>query len=177
VKIIDSSIHDVKIIVPNVFHDSRGSFFESFNQKAFEAAGINAVFVQDNQSESSKNVLRGLHFQKPPFEQGKLVRVVNGAVLDVVVDMRKYSPTFGKYFSCELNTINKHLLWVPPGLAHGFITLTDNTIFVYKCTNFYNKPSESGIRWNDPDLAIDWGVNMPLVSEKDAILPFWKDLI
>jgi dTDP-4-dehydrorhamnose 3,5-epimerase len=176
VKLIETTLPDVKLIAPAVFNDSRGSFFESYNQKAFDAVGINAAFVQDNQSESSKDVLRGLHFQRPPFEQGKLVRVVRGAVMDVVVDMRKSSPTLGQYYSCELNTENKYMLWVPPGFAHGFITLIDHTIFVYKCTNFYHKPSEGGIKWNDPDLAINWGVSNPLVSEKDNILPSWKDI-
>ena len=175
-KIIDSSIPDVTIIAPAVFADSRGSFFESFNQKAFDATGIRATFVQDNQSASSRNVLRGLHFQRPPYEQGKLVRVVSGAVLDVVVDMRKDSPTFEKYFACELNTDNKYMLWVPPGFAHGFLTLADDTIFVYKCTNFYNKASEGGIRWNDPDLAINWGTANPLLSDKDNVLPSWKEI-
>lgn len=175
-KIIESSIPDVKIVVPDVYKDSRGSFFESYNKNSFEKLDIKEIFVQDNQSESSKDVLRGLHFQKPPFDQGKLVRVVSGAVMDVVVDIRSGSPTFGKYFSCELNTDNKYMLWVPTGFAHGFVTLAENTIFVYKCTNFYNKASESGIRWDDPELAINWGISKPLVSEKDAILPSWSEV-
>lgn len=175
-KLLDTPIQDVKIIIPDVFHDSRGSFFESYSQRHFETLGLKEIFIQDNQSESSRNVLRGLHFQNAPFEQGKLVRVVNGAVLDVVVDIRRNSPTFGKNFTYELSNENKHMLWIPPGMAHGFVTLSDNTIFVYKCTAFYNKASESGIRWNDPDLNINWGIKDPLVSEKDSVLPFWKDI-
>lgn len=175
-KIIDSSIKEVKIIVPDVYQDSRGSFFESFSQRSFEALGINEHFVQDNQSLSSKNVLRGLHFQKAPYEQGKLVRVITGAVLDVAVDMRKNSPTYEKYFAYELNAANKHMLWIPHGFAHGFLTLADDTIFVYKCTNFYNKVSESGIKWDDADIAINWGVTNPLVSDKDNALPSWKEI-
>ncbi len=175
-KVIDTPLKEVKIIIPDTYEDTRGSFFESFNEKSFQALGVHAIFVQDNQSASSKNVLRGLHFQKAPYEQGKLVRVITGGVLDVVVDMRKDSPTFGKYFSCELNAVNKHMLWVPTGFAHGFLTLADDTIFVYKCTNFYNKASEGGIKWNDPDLAINWGISNPLVSEKDTILPAWKNV-
>lgn len=175
-KIIDTSILEVKIIVPDVYQDSRGSFFESFSQRSFEALGINSNFVQDNQSSSSKNVLRGLHFQKAPHEQGKLVRVITGAVLDVAVDIRKDSPTYEKYFAYELNSTNKHMLWIPPGFAHGFLTLADSTIFFYKCTDFYYKSAESGIKWNDPDLGINWGITNPLVSDKDNILPSWKEI-
>jgi len=173
-KIIETSIPEVKLLAPVVYKDTRGSFFESYNQNFFEAIGINATFVQDNQSESLKHVLRGLHFQKAPFEQGKLVRVISGAVLDVAFDMRKDSPSFEKYVACELNTVNKYMLWIPPGFAHGFLTLADNTIFSYKCTNFYNKASEGGIKWNDPDIGINWGVANPRLSEKDAALPWWK---
>lgn len=159
------------IIEPKVFADSRGYFFESYNDLLCERLGISSAFCQDNESFSSRHVLRGLHFQNPPYEQGKLVRVVLGSVLDVVVDIRKNSPELGKTFSIELNSENKKMLWIPPGFAHGFITLSDNTIFLYKCTKSYNKESESGIIWNDKTLNIDWGIQNPLVSEKDLLLP------
>jgi dTDP-4-dehydrorhamnose 3,5-epimerase len=124
-----------------------------------------------------KGVLRGLHFQAPPFAQGKLVRVMKGAVLDVAVDIRKNSPTYGQWASIELTESNKWMYWVPPGFAHGFVTLDDSTVFFYKCTNMYNKASEGSIRWNDPDLNIDWGIDSPLLSEKDQTAPFFKDFI
>lgn len=137
------------------------------------AQGIDHNFVQDNESKSMKGVLRGLHFQRPPFAQGKLVRVMKGAVLDVAVDLRKSSPTFGQWASIELTEDNKFMYWVPPGFAHGFVTLEDNTVFFYKCTNVYNKESEGSLRWNDPTLNIDWGVAEPLLSEKDKIAPLF----
>jgi dTDP-4-dehydrorhamnose 3,5-epimerase len=118
-----------------------------------------------------KGVLRGLHFQLPPFDQGKLIRVIRGAVLDVAVDIRRNSPTFGKWISVELSEENKQLCWIPSGFAHGFVTLTDDTVFSYKCTNYYNKPSERSIRWNDPGLSIEWGIENPLLSQKDAAAP------
>jgi dTDP-4-dehydrorhamnose 3,5-epimerase len=139
--------------------------------------GIDQNFVQDNESKSQKNVLRGLHFQKPPFAQGKLVRVIRGAVLDVAVDIRKSSPTFGKWASIELTQDNKWMYWVPPGFAHGFVTLEDNTTFFYKCTNMYNKESEGSILWNDPDLNINWQTDQPILSEKDKTSPLFKDFI
>ncbi|MGZ3864838.1 MAG: dTDP-4-dehydrorhamnose 3,5-epimerase [Bacteroidia bacterium] len=160
-------IEGLLVIKPRVFEDERGYFFESFNEKLLEEAGLKAKFVQDNQSLSQKNVLRGMHFQAPPYAQGKLVRVIKGSALDVVVDIRKASPTYGKTFSIELNEQNKTMLWVPEGFAHGFCTLQDNTIFYYKCTNYYNKASEGSIAWNDPDLNIAWNVTDPLLSEKD----------
>ena len=160
-------IDGLLVIKPKVFEDERGYFFESFNEKLLEQAGLHANFVQDNQSLSQKNVLRGLHFQAPPFAQGKLVRVIKGSALDVVVDIRKNSPTYGKSFSIELNEQNKAMLWVPEGFAHGFCTLLDNTIFYYKCTNYYNKASEGSIAWNDPGLKIDWNISDPVLSEKD----------
>ncbi len=132
-------------------------------------------FVQDNESKSQKDVLRGLHFQNPPFEQGKLVRVVKGAVLDVAVDIRKDSGTYGEWLSQELTEENKTMLWIPPGFAHGFLTLQDETIFQYKCTNYYNKDSEGSIRWNDPILKIKWDVVNPVVSDKDQDAPSFKD--
>lgn len=171
----DTFIEGLKIVQPTVFEDARGYFFESYSQKAFNDNGINVEFVQDNQSLSEAGVLRGMHFQNPPYAQGKLVRVIKGAVLDVVVDIRKNSTTYGKYFSIELNEKNKTMLWIPEGFAHGFLTLKDDTIFSYKCTNTYNKTSEGSIRWDDPDIGIDWNVENPILSEKDKISPLFKD--
>lgn len=164
------------LIQPRIFEDERGYFFESYNESAFITAGINARFVQDNQSCSHKNVLRGLHFQNPPFAQGKLVRVVRGRVLDVAVDIRKDSPTFGEHLIVELSGENQSMFWIPEGFAHGFISLEDDTLFLYKCTQVYNKASEGGILWNDPDLKINWSVNAPIVSSKDQELPQFNQL-
>jgi dTDP-4-dehydrorhamnose 3,5-epimerase len=175
-EVIPTDISGVFIVKPDVFADSRGYFFESYTREKFLAAGINANFVQDNESKSQKGVLRGLHFQKPPFEQGKLVRVIKGAVLDVVVDIRKASPTYGKWISVVLSEKNKSMCWIPPGFAHGFATLEDNTIFFYKCTNLYSRESEGSVLWNDPGLNIDWQVTAPILSEKDSKSPFFKDL-
>ncbi|MCC6684928.1 MAG: dTDP-4-dehydrorhamnose 3,5-epimerase [Bacteroidia bacterium] len=169
-------IQGLLVIQPKVFTDARGYFFESYSEKIFKQHGIDAHFVQDNQSLSQKDALRGLHFQAPPYEQGKLVRVIKGAVLDVVVDIRKNSPTYGQHFSLELSEKNFLMLWVPPGFAHGFATLENDTIFVYKCTNLYHKESEGGINWNDPDLKINWGISNPIVSDKDQTLPLFKDV-
>ncbi|MEX1131815.1 MAG: dTDP-4-dehydrorhamnose 3,5-epimerase [Flavobacteriales bacterium] len=156
------------LIRPRIFGDERGYFFEAFNEVAFDrGTGLDLQFVQDNESSSKKGVLRGLHFQLPPFAQGKLVRVVKGAALDVVVDIRPDSPTFGRHEKIRLDAVEKHLLWVPPGFAHGFLTLEDDTIFLYKCTTYYHQPSERTIRWDDPDLAIDWGIKDPMISAKD----------
>jgi dTDP-4-dehydrorhamnose 3,5-epimerase len=165
--LIRTSIQDLVLIQPDVFPDQRGYFYESFQKEKFLKLGIDAEFVQDNESMSQKNVLRGLHFQLPPFAQGKLVRVVKGAVLDVAVDLRKSSTTYGKWVSVTLDAENKLMAWIPVGFAHGFLTLENDTIFQYKCTNYYNKASEAGIIWNDPTLGIDWGTKEPLVSEKD----------
>lgn len=174
-ELIATTIPDVKIIKPDVFGDDRGYFFESFHTEKFAGFGIPDVFVQDNESRSQKNVLRGLHYQAAPFTQGKLVRVISGSVLDFAVDIRIDSPTFGKWVSMELSSENKLIAWIPPGFAHGFVTLEDDTIFTYKCTNFYDKSSERGIRWNDPELNIDWEISEPLLSDKDKIAPFLKD--
>lgn len=160
-------IEGLLVIKPKVFEDKRGYFFESYNEKLLQQAGLDTRFVQDNQSLSQKNVLRGLHFQAPPHAQGKLVRVIKGSVLDVVVDIRKKSPTYGKHFALELNEQNKTMLWVPEGFAHGFVTLQDETIFYYKCNNYYSKESEGCVKWNDPGLAIDWNVSNPVLSDKD----------
>lgn len=159
------------IIKPDVFEDERGYFFESFNEEKFRTAGLNIAFRQDNESKSKNGVLRGLHFQAPPFEQGKLVRVIRGSVLDVAVDIRRHSPTYGRWESIVLSGKNKWMYWVPPGFAHGFVTLEDNTVFFYKCTNVYNKASEGSVRWNDPLLNIDWGISNPVISDKDKLAP------
>lgn len=174
-EIINTPFEGLKVIQPKVWGDARGHFFESYSEAVFQAAGLPTDFVQDNQSFSAKGILRGLHFQAPPFAQGKLVRVIAGAVLDVVVDIRKSSPTFGQHFKIELSAENKTMFWVPPGFAHGFLTLEDNTIFVYKVTGLYNKESEGGLLWNDPQLGIDWGVADPLLSDKDKVQPSWAD--
>lgn len=155
------------IIKPSVFEDSRGLFFESFNQKNIEKIIPDINFVQDNVSKSKKNVVRGLHLQEPPFAQGKLVSVLKGSVIDVVVDIRKKSHTYGKYYSIELSDVNRFLLYIPVGFAHGFVSVEDDTLFMYKCTNFYSKDSEVCIKWNDPDININWSTENPILSEKD----------
>ncbi|MCU0442631.1 MAG: dTDP-4-dehydrorhamnose 3,5-epimerase [Bacteroidia bacterium] len=170
-KIHTLHIEGLLVIEPTIFTDSRGYFFESFSEKWFSSRGLDYAFVQDNQSLSQKGTVRGLHFQAPPHAQGKLVRVVQGAVLDVALDIRKGSPTYGQYFAIELTAQNHTQFWVPPGFAHGFSTLEDNTIFQYKCTNYYNKASEGGVLWCDPELGINWQVNVPIVSDKDKVLP------
>ena len=175
-EIINTPLLDAKIIVPKVFKDERGYFFESFNLETLQKHIGNHNFVQDNQSLSQKDVLRGLHFQKPPFEQGKLVRVLSGSVLDVLVDIRKNSKTFGQHFSYKLCSEKKHMLWVPPGFAHGFLTLEDNTTFFYKVTNYYNKESEGSIIYNDTHLNINWGIENPILSEKDKNANNFKNL-
>ena len=176
-RIIDTPIAGLLVIEPKVWKDERGYFYESFRADFFKEINHELVLVQDNQSLSQKGTIRGLHFQAPPFEQGKLVRVLQGAVLDVVVDIRKTSPTYGQSFAIELNDQNHLQLWIPPGFAHGFSTLADQTIFCYKCSNYYHKASEGGIRFNDETLAIDWKVPAIHVSEKDYLLPTFKDFI
>lgn len=166
-EVVETGIEGLLLLKPKVFSDARGYFFESFNDSLFKSAGLNLNFVQDNQSLSQKGVLRGLHFQNPPYAQGKLVRVITGSVYDVAVDIRKDSPTYGKWYGVELNETNKWMIYIPEGFAHGFSTLEDNTIFSYKCTNFYNKVSEGCVLWNDKDLNINWGLENPLLSEKD----------
>ena len=162
-----TSINGLHIIKPSVFQDKRGYFFESYNLQQFDQLGLNTEFVQDNESKSQQNVLRGLHFQNPPHAQAKLVRVIRGAVRDVAVDLRKSSSTYGKHFSNELNEKNKTMLMIPHGFAHGFVTLMDNTIFSYKCSCFYCHEAEETICWNDKTLDINWGILHPVVSEKD----------
>jgi dTDP-4-dehydrorhamnose 3,5-epimerase len=171
-----TSIPDVMIIKPDLFRDERGYFMESFHTEKFKHLGIETSFVQDNESLSQKGVLRGLHFQRQPWAQGKLVRVIQGAVLDVAVDIRRSSPTFGKWVTILLSGENKWMCWIPEGFAHGFVTLEDRTIFSYKCTNFYNKASEGSIRWNDPSIGIDWENTNPSLSEKDAVAPLLSEV-
>lgn len=174
-EIIKTSIEGLLIIKPDVFKDERGYFFESYNKERFLKHGLDMTFVQDNESKSGKGVLRGLHFQKPPYAQGKLVRVVKGSVLDVAVDIREGSPTYGKWEATVLSEENKEMFWIPEGFAHGFVTLEENTVFTYKCTNVYNKESEGSLRWNDPDINIDWNIDNPILSEKDKISPLFKE--
>lgn len=176
-EVTDTGIQGLLILKPRIFEDERGYFFESYNANVFKGYGIQYDFLQDNESASSKGVLRGLHFQSPPFAQGKLVRVVAGKVLDVAVDIRKDSITYGKHFSIELSAENKLMFWIPPGFAHGFIAMEHNSIFSYKCTQVYNKDSEQCLVWNDPDLQIDWGAKDPLVSPKDQIGMSFKDFV
>lgn len=166
-EILETKIKDLLIIKPRVFEDARGYFFESYNKDVFTKHHIHVDFIQDNQSLSHRGVLRGLHFQSPPFAQGKLVRVITGAVLDVAVDIRKSSPTYGQHVTIELTEENKTMFYIPPGFAHGFATLCDNTIFSYKCTQTYHKESEGTVLWNDSDLKIDWQLENPLLSDKD----------
>ncbi len=172
-----TKIEGLKIIEPRIFPDDRGYFYESYSEKKYREAGIDATFVQDNQSFSQKGALRGLHGQADPFAQGKLVRVLQGRVLDVAVDIRKNSPTFGQYVTIELSGENHKQFWVPPGFLHGFVTLEDDTIFTYKVTNYYDKASEIGVLWNDPTLNIDWQTDLSnvLLSPKDTILPAFAD--
>tara|TARA_B100001250_G_scaffold239587_1_gene205861 strand:+ start:320 stop:862 length:543 start_codon:yes stop_codon:yes gene_type:complete len=168
-EIIKTAIEGLLVIKPKVFEDDRGHFFESWSKDSYQNVNLDLDFVQDNQSLSKKGVLRGLHFQNPPFEQGKLVRVIKGAVIDVAVDIRKDSDTYGQYFSVRLSEKNKKIFWIPPGFAHGFVTLEDDTVFTYKCTKIFNKESEGALNWDDKNLNIDWGIKDPLVSEKDMI--------
>lgn len=165
----EAPLKGVMVIQPRVFEDPRGYFFESYNRDAFSAAGLTMDFLQDNQSLSQKDVLRGLHFQANPHAQGKLVRVITGAVFDVAVDIRSSSPTYGKWFGLVLSSANKTMMYIPEGFAHGFLTLEDNTIFSYKCTNVYHKAAEGCLLWNDPDIGIDWPAQSPLLSEKDLL--------
>ena len=166
---VKSEIEGLVIIEPKVFKDDRGYFFESYNKKGLKDNGIDVDFVQDNQSLSQKGVLRGLHFQNPPYAQAKLVSVIKGSVLDVAVDIRKDSKTYGDYVAVELSGENKKMFFIPEGFAHGFLTLENDTIFSYKCSNFYNKESEGSLLWNDANLNINWGIEAPILSGKDNI--------
>ena len=173
-----TKIEGVVILEPKLFKDERGYFFESFSQREFEQKVAPIRFVQDNESKSSYGVLRGLHFQNPPFAQSKLVRVVVGEVLDVAVDIRKNSPTFGQYVSCLLTAENHRQFFLPQGMAHGFVVLSQTAIFQYKCDNFYNPQSEGAIAWNDPQLNIDWQIDPKkvILSEKDKKHPLLSEL-
>ena len=187
-RVIETEIEGAIIIEPKVFSDDRGYFFESFSQKEFEEKVCNTVFEQDNESKSTYGVLRGLHFQKMPYAQSKLVRVVKGKVLDVAVDIRKGSPTFGKHVAVELSEDNKLQFFVPRGFAHGFVVLSEEAIFQYKCDNYYTPQSEGGIMWNDPALNIDWQIPLedvilsgkdkinPVLSASDYLFDFTEDL-
>lgn len=168
-EVIKTAIEGVVIIEPRLFKDDRGYFFESFSQREFEEKVRHVNFVQDNESKSSYGVLRGLHFQKPPYAQSKLVRVIKGAVLDVAVDIRKGSPTFGQHVSVELTEENHRQFFIPRGFAHGFVVLTDEVIFQYKCDNFYAPQSEGALAWDDPSLRIDWKIpaDKVILSDKD----------
>jgi dTDP-4-dehydrorhamnose 3,5-epimerase len=166
-KKILTEIEDVFLIEPDIYQDSRGYFFETYNSDKMLSLGISTEFLQDNQSFSAMNVLRGLHFQVPPFAQGKLVRAIKGSVLDVAVDLRKDSTFYGKYVSRILSETNHLMMWIPQGFAHGFLALEKDTVFSYKCTQVYHQASERTINWNDPVLDIRWGITNPIVSEKD----------
>ena len=179
-KKIDTAIDGVYIIESDCFGDNRGWFMETYNEEKFHELGIDNKFVQDNLSYSSqKGTLRGLHYQKDPYCQAKLVRCIRGKVIDIAVDLRKSSPTYGKWVSCELSEENKRMFFVPKGMAHGFITMSDEVLFQYKCDNFYNKESEGGIRYDDPSINIDWDKLLegldPVLSDKDKLLPLLED--
>ena len=177
-KLFPLTIPDVVLIEPKVFGDERGFFYESFNQAAFnEATGLNVTFVQDNHSKSAQNVLRGLHYQLPPKAQGKLVRVLVGEVFDVAVDIRKNSPTFGRWVGERLSAANKRQMWIPSGFAHGFVVLSESAEFLYKTTNYYAPECERSIFWNDPELRIEWPlIGEPLLSAKDERAPSFEEV-
>ena len=175
-KVSKTKITGLLIIEPDVFSDDRGFFFESFSKMRYEEIGINFDFVQDNFSKSKKGTIRGLHYQVGEKVQGKLCQVIEGEVLDVAVDIRFNSPTFGKYFSLVLDSQKKLQLWIPPGFAHGFSVLSEEAIFSYKCTNYYSKTHERAILFNDPDLNIDWKTSNPVVSEKDLKAALFKNI-
>ena len=168
-KLQTTDIEDLLILEPAVFGDERGYFLETYNEKAFAEIGLNMRFVQDNLSYSRKGILRGLHFQAPPSAQGKLVSVVKGHVLDVAVDIRKNSPTYGKHEMVHLSDENRKLFYIPPGFAHGFLVISEECYFSYKCTGGYDRSAEGGLMWNDPALGIDWQATNPVISEKDTL--------
>ena len=173
-KFENTSIEGLIEVTPSKFHDSRGYFFEAYNYNKFKEGGIDTEFVQDNQAFSPKGVLRGLHLQHAPHAQAKLVRILSGRVLDVAVDLRKDSPTFGQSYMVELDSETQKMLFIPEGFAHGYVTLED-TVFFYKCSNFYHKDSESGLIWNDQELGIDWHIKDPIISDKDLKLPTFEE--
>lgn len=169
--LITELLPNLLLIEPKVFEDHRGHFFESYRDDVLRAYGLTDNFVQDNQSLSNAGILRGLHYQNAPHAQGKFVRVISGAVLDVALDIRKASSTYGQFVAEKLTSSNKRMMYIPPGFAHGFLTLEDNTIFTYKCTNYYNPESEGGILWNSAVLNIPWNIESPTLSAKDLIQP------
>ena len=175
-KVIETPLPGIVVVEPKVFGDERGYFFESYNEEVYRKAGIDYLFLQDNISKSKKGTIRGLHYQVGDKAQGKLCKVIYGKVLDVAVDIRFGSPTFGKYFSSELSEDNHTQLWIPPGFAHGFSVLSDEAIFSYKCTALYSKENERAILYNDKDLNINWKVDNPIVSEKDLKAPLLKNI-
>jgi len=178
-RVEQTSIKGLKVVQPRIFGDDRGYFFETYNQRSFEEQGLPGHFVQDNQSLSQQGVLRGLHFQAPPHAQGKLVRVIKGAVRDVAVDIRRSSPTYGQFHALDLTEENKTQFYIPPGFAHGFLTLVPDTIFAYKCTDLYHPETEGSIRWDDAGLDIDWNLDTlsskPILSDKDREAPFFQN--
>lgn len=175
--VIETKIPGLLIIEPKVFGDERGFFVETYNELRYKEMGISGDFVQDNLSKSKKGVLRGLHYQAPPFEQGKLVTVLSGAVLDVAVDIRHGSPTFGKSVTVELTAENKKQFWIPAGFAHGFVTLEDDTVFAYKCTNVYSPENDRGVKYDDPAIGIEWpDVGELTISEKDQNQPMLQEI-
>ena len=177
--VIKTPIEGLLIIEPRVFHDARGYFVETYNEQRYREAGVDATFVQDNQSCSTYGVVRGLHFQKPPYTQAKLVSCTKGRVLDVAVDLRKESPTYGKWYAVELSEENHRQFYIPRGFAHGFSVLSEQAVFTYKCDNLYHPEAEGGLLLSDPDVAIDWQVpeDKRVISEKDTKHPLFKDLI
>ena len=177
-EIIQTAIEGVLIVEPRAFADDRGFFMETYNHERYLQSGVNGEFVQDNVSVSKKGTLRGLHYQAPPFTQGKLVQVLRGSVMDVAVDIRFGSPTFGKYVSVELSAENKKQFWIPAGFAHGFVALEDDTIFSYKCTNVYSPENDRGVLWNDAKIGIEWPFPETefLISDKDKKQPLLKDI-
>jgi dTDP-4-dehydrorhamnose 3,5-epimerase len=178
--VIDTKIEGVKIVEPRLFGDQRGYFFESFSERDFaQATGMMSRFVQDNESKSCYGVVRGLHFQKPPYAQAKLVRVVRGSVLDVAVDIRRGSSTYGQYVAVELSGDNHLQLFLPKGMAHGFAVLSDEAVFQYKCDEYYHPEAEGAVAWDDPQIGIDWGLSPDkvILSEKDRHHPYFKDFI
>lgn len=175
-KVEKTFINGLLVFTPDVFADSRGYFYETFNEKRYKEFGLDYKFVQDNISKSTYTTIRGLHYQVEPYAQGKLCYIIKGKALDIAVDIRFNSPTFGKHFSLELSEDNKKQFWIPPGFAHGFAALSEEVIFYYKCTNFYDKVSERSIYFADEDLGIEWGIENPVVSEKDLNAKIFKDI-
>lgn len=172
----ETPIKNLLLVKPEVYSDQRGEFLEVYREHRFKELGLDIEYVQDNISTSRKNVIRGLHYQLPPASQVKLVMVVHGKILDIAVDLRPHSPTFGNHFSAELSSENRQMLLVPSGFAHGFSVLSDEATVYYKCNDYYNRELERGIRWDDPDLNIDWKVENPVLSEKDKTLPLLKEM-